>query len=344
MSTVTHPASPGDDQLFVDVTRLVSGARERVVQTVNQELTMLHWQVGTRIRSEILNHERAEYGERVIARLAERLTNEYGRGWSKRKLFKLVAFAQSFPSLEIVQTLSAQLTWSHFDTLLGLQDEDERRFYTKLSARYHWTVRQLREQIRSQLHLRIASGEPSDDEIVQRLDVLPTGHQATVESTFKDPYVLDFLDLPTGHTESQLEAAVLTEIQRFLAEIGGDFCFIARQKKMRVGRSTYALDLLFFHRGIQRLVAIDLKFGPFLPEHKGQMELYLRWLDREMRLPHEEKPVGLVLCTGSDAALVELLNLNSDDIHVSTYITQRLPIAALKAHVEAVLDSSGPDT
>ena len=333
-----------DERLFADVSRLVSGARERVTQTVNQELTLLHWQVGARVRSEILNYTRAEYGERVIASLAERLTNDFGRGWSRRKLFKLVAFAEAYPDPQIVQTLSAQLTWSHFDVLLGTHDDNERRLYTTLCRRNHWTVRQLREQIRTQLHSRLASGEPDDDEILERLDSLPTGVGATVESTFKDPYVLDFLNLPMRHSESQLESAILDELERFLVELGGEFCFVARQKRMRVGRSTYALDLLFYHRGIQRLVAIDLKLGSLAPEHKGQMELYLRWLDREMRLPHEDKPIGLILCTGSDPSLIELLSMNSDDIHVSTYLTQRLPMAALKAHVSAVVETHGPDS
>lgn len=177
-----------------------------------------------------------------------------------------------------MQTLSAQLTWSHFEALLGIEPEGERRFYATLCTRNHWSVRQLREQIRTGLYLRMASGEPSDDEIRSRIDALPQGRPPSVESTFKDPYVLDFLDLPAQHSESQLEQAILSEIERFLAELGGDFCFVARQKRMRVGRSTFALDLLFFHRGLRLLVAIDLKLGALKPEHKGQMELYLRWL------------------------------------------------------------------
>lgn len=234
MNEVVHAVAPDDDQLFADVSRMVSGARERVTRTVNQELTMLHWQVGTRIRSEILNYERAEYGERVIAKLAERLTNEFGRGWSRRKLFKLIAFAEAYPQQSIVQTLSAQLTWSHFETFLSIGDEAERRFYIKFCTRNHWSVRQLREQMRTSLYLRMHRGDPTDDEIMARLDELPVGHPPTVESTFKDPYVLEFLNLPREYTEGQLEAAILNEIERFLMELGGGFCFVARQQRMRV--------------------------------------------------------------------------------------------------------------
>lgn len=317
---------------------MVSGARERVTRTVNQELTMLHWQVGARIRSEILNYERAEYGERVIANLAERLTNEYGRGWSRESLLRMVRFASIYPNREIVSSLMTQLTWTHFLQLISIESDDERRFYTKFCTRNRWSVRQLREQMRTSLYLRMHSGDPTDEEIFARLDELPVGHPITVESTFKDPYILDFLNLPREYTESQLEAAILNEIERFLMELGGGFCFVARQQRMRVGKSDYSLDLLFFHRVLRRLIAVELKLGPLRPEHKGQMELYLRWLDREMRTPEEKAPIGLILCTESDPALVELLDLNADDIHVSTYLTKHLPLAALRAHIDAAGD------
>ncbi len=338
MNDLLQAVPPDDDRLFADVSLMVCGARERVTRTVNTQLTMLHWQVGNRIRSEILNYERAEYGERVIANLAERLTNEYGRGWSKESLLRMVRFACAYPTPEIVSSLMTQLTWTHFVQLISIENEHERRFYTKMALRNRWSVRQLRDQMRTSLYLRMHSGDPSEEEILTRLDELPVGHPPCVESTFKDPYVLDFLNLPREYTESQLEQAVLDEIERFLMELGGGFCFVARQQRMRVGKSDYALDLLFFHRALRRLVAVELKLGPLRPEYKGQMELYLRWLNREMRAPEEEAPVGLLLCTESDPALVELLDLNSDDIHVSTYLTEHLPMAALRSRVEAVAD------
>ncbi len=332
------PHSASEDVLYSDVSRLVGGARDSIARTVNSTLAMLHWEIGARIRKDVLGLERAEYGQGIIARIAERLTTEYGRGWSRRNLFSMVQFAEVYPDRQIVQSLIAQLSWTHFLVLMTLEDVDEREFYTLAAVREGWSVRTLREQMRTALFRRLALSRESDSPVFAG-NQAHDGHDIpSLESTFKDPYVLDFLGLPYEHSEKELERAILDDIERFLLELGSQFCFVARQKRMRVGSTDYVLDLLFFHRGLRRLVAIELKTGALRPEHKGQMQLYLGWLDRFERGSNELSPVGLILCTKKCPDLVELLGMDDEDIYVSTYLTQRLPTQALQRRVLALLN------
>jgi predicted nuclease of restriction endonuclease-like (RecB) superfamily len=319
------PLEPAPAQLVLELRELIDTARSRVAQTVNAELVMLHWHIGDRIRRDILQEERANYGEQVIEAVSQVLTNEYGRGFSRKSLLHMVRFAEAFPTLEIVSTLSRQLAWSHFLEIVYLKDALQREFYAEMCRLEHWTVRTLRAKVQGMLYERTAISRKPEDLIQQELEALRNEGQMTPDLVFRDPYLLDFLNLADTYSEQDLELAILREIERFLLELGSDFTFVARQKRMSIGGEDFHLDLLFFHRSLRRLVAIDLKLGKFSAENKGQMELYLRWLDRYERKEWEEAPIGLILCSDKNQEQIELLQLEEGQIRVAEYLTELLP-------------------
>lgn len=326
VSPVQEKALTGiTDQLLGDIRSLIESARQRAAQAVNTELTMLHWRIGERIRKDILGQERAEYGEQIVSTLSRQLTAGYGRGFSRRNLFNMIRFAEVFPDKQIVQTLSAQLGWSHFLEIIYLKEPLQRDFYAEMCRVERWSVRTLRARIGGMLYERTALSRKPEKLIRQELDALRDEDRLTPDLVFRDPYLLDFLGLADTYSERDVEAAILRELERFLLELGTDFSFIARQKRITVDQEDYYLDLLFYHRGLRRLVAIDLKLDRFKAADKGQMELYLRWLERHERRPGEESPVGLILCAGKSAEHVKLLELEKSGIRVAEYLTEHLP-------------------
>jgi predicted nuclease of restriction endonuclease-like (RecB) superfamily len=324
------PLEPAPAQLVLELRELIDTARSRVAQTVNAELVMLHWHIGDRIRRDILKEERAGYGEQVVEALSNVLSRDYGRGFGRRNLFNMMRFAEVFPDRDIVQTLSAQLAWSHFLEIVYLKDALQREFYAEMCRLEHWTVRTLRAKVQGMLYERTAISRKPEDLIQQELEALRNEGKMTPDLVFRDPYLLDFLNLADTYSEQDLELAILREIERFLLEMGSDFTFVARQKRMSIGGEDFHLDLLFFHRSLRRLVAIDLKLGKFSAENKGQMELYLRWLDRYERKEWEEAPIGLILCSDKNQEQIELLQLEEGQIRVAEYLTELLPRAVLE--------------
>lgn len=327
------PALP----LLGDVRALIEGARRRVAVVVNAELTALYWQIGHAVRTHVLGEERAGYGEEVIERLAEALSQEYGRGYSAKNLRHMVRFAEAFPDEQIVSTLRRQLSWSHFKELVYLDDGLQRDFYAEMARIERWSVRQLRERVGSMLYERTALSKKPEALIRDELDALRADDRLSPALVFRDPYVLDFLGLRDRYLERDLEDAILREIEAFLLEMGTGFSFVARQKRITVDGEDYYLDLLFFHRGLRRLVALELKLGAFKPADKGQMELYLRWLDRHERQPAEEPPLGLILCAGKRTETIELLALDEAGIHVAEYLTALPPRELLEARLHEAI-------
>lgn len=309
-------------QLLTEVRSLIDQSRARLATAVNRELVLLHWQIGDRIHREILQAERAEYGKQVVEHLSKALTAEYGRGFGRRNLFNMVRFAETFAEYEIVQTLSAQLSWSHFLELIYLKDDLQRDFYIEMCRVERWSVRTLRKKVKGMLFERTALSRKPAELARQELATLRESDQMTPDLVFRDPYLLDFLGLADTYSEKDLEAAIVREIEHFLLELGTDFCFVARQKRMTIGPDDFYLDLLFFHRRLGCLVAIDLKLDRFSAEYKGQMELYLRWLDKYERRPQEAAPIGLILCSEKNQEQVELLQLDKDRIRVAEYLTE----------------------
>lgn len=306
--------------LLVDVRGLIDQARAHVALTANSTLTMLYWNVGRRIQREVLQDGRAGYGAQILATLSQELARDYGKGFNVSALTRMVKFAEAFPDESIVASLSRQLSWSHFIEILPLKAPLEREYYAELCRIERWSVRTLRDRIGGQLYLRTAMAKKPEAVVQAEISHLRAGGQMTPDMVFRDPYMLDFLGLPEGYSERDLEAAILREMESFLLEMGAGFTFVARQKRISVGADDFYLDLLFYHRHLRRLIAVELKLESFAPAHKGQMELYLRWLDRHDRALGEESPIGLILCAGADVEQVELMDLSSANIRVAEYI------------------------
>ncbi|MCF6290676.1 MAG: PDDEXK nuclease domain-containing protein [Desulfobacterales bacterium] len=310
------------DAILHELRGLIEEARTTVATTVNATLTMLYWRVGQRIQREILKGERAEYGKEILPTLSAKLTSDYGRGWSERNLAYMVRLAEVFTDTEILQALCAKLSWSHFKTIIYLDDPLKRDFYAEMCRIEGWSTRTLQKKIDSMLFERTALSKKPDELIRLELDALRNEDRLTPDLVFRDPYFLDFLGLTDRYLEKDLEDAILRELEQFLLELGAGFSFIARQKRIQVDNDDYYLDLLFFHRRLKRLVAIELKLGQFKPADKGQMELYLRWLDKYERQEGEESPIGLILCAGKKHETVELLELEQSGIRVAEYLTE----------------------
>jgi predicted nuclease of restriction endonuclease-like (RecB) superfamily len=336
---VPAPGSPDTAELLRDLRALIDRGRGQVAHAVNAGLVLLYWSVGDRIRRDILGQERASYGEEIVSTLSRQLTAEYGQGYSRPNLFRMVRFAEVFPDRQIVQTVSAQLGWSHFVEIIPLDDSLKRDFYAEMCRLERWSVRTLRAKIDGMLFERTAIARKPEEVARKELQALREEDHLTPDLIFRDPYVLDFLRLHDAYSEEDLEQAILRELEAFLLELGGDFCFVARQKRITVDNEDYHLDLLFFHRRLRRLVGIELKMGKFQAADKGQMELYLRWLAKHTTCAGEEPPIGLILCAGKSAEHVELLELEASGIRVAEYLTELPPRPLLerKLHDAIVL-------
>ena len=326
--------------LLTEIRSLIQSAHTRTAAAINSELVGLYWQIGTRIRQDILKEKRAEYGQQVLVSLASHLTVEYGKGFAWRNLFNMVRLAETYPDYKILQTLSAKLGWSHFLEIIRLSDPLQREFYAEMCRLERWSVRTLRDRIQSLLFERTAISKKPAELVQKQLATLREKDQLTPDLVFRDPYVLTFLGLSDTYSEKDLETAIIRELERFLLELGTDFTFVARQKRITVDHEDYYLDLLFYHRRLRRLVAIDLKLGRFQAADKGQMELYLRWLETHDRQPGEEPPIGLILCAGKSDEHVELLQLHSTGIRVAQYLTDLPPRQLLEQKLHQALQSA----
>ena len=311
--------------LLKDLRELIAAVRQDVARQVNSALVLLYWRVGNRIRQDILREKRAEYGEQIVATLSQQLMKEFGPGFTARNLANMVRFAEVFPDEKILHTLCAKLSWSHFRLIIYLEDDLKRDFYTEMCRLEGWSVRTLEKKISGMLFERTALSKKPDELIRHELDKLRAEDKLTPDVVFRDPYFLDFLGLKDRYLEKDIEDAIMREMENFILELGVGFTFVARQKRIQVDNDDYYLDLLFYHRGLRRLVAIDLKLGDFRPADKGQMELYLRWLTKYEQKPGEDAPIGLILCAGKKKETVELLELEKSGIRVASYWTKVLP-------------------
>ncbi|PLC49764.1 hypothetical protein CR159_10745 [Pollutimonas subterranea] len=315
--------------LLGDIQALIETSRQRAALAVNAELTLLFWRIGHRIHTEVLAGQRAGYGEEILPTLAKQLARDYGRGFGEKNLRRMVKFAVTFPDEPIVATLSRQLSWSHFVLLLALKEPLQRDYYAQMTGAERWSVRTLRERIDSMLYERTALSKRPDETIAQELAALRDAQRMSPELIMRDPYILDFLGLRDCWQEGDLEAAIIREMEAFLLELGAGFSFLARQKRIQIDDEDFHLDLLFYNRKLRRLVAVELKIGEFKAAYKGQMELYLRWLDKHEREPDEGSPLGIILCTGKKREQIELLELDKSGIHVAEYLTTLPPRAVL---------------
>jgi predicted nuclease of restriction endonuclease-like (RecB) superfamily len=314
--------TPNVSALLNEVKSLIHQSRRNVAVSVNAELTLLYWQVGQAINQNLLANKRAEYGKQVVAALAQQLLADYGTGFYEKNLRRMMQFAEVFPEKSIVVSLTRQFTWTHIVVLIPIKDDLKRAFYTEMCRIERWSVRLLRDKIDSMLYERTVISQQPEEVIRQEIANLQQTDLLSPDLVFKDTYILDFLGLASVHSEATLEQAIVGQIQEFILEMGNGFAFLERQKRISVDDTDYYLDLLFYHRKLRRLVAIDLKIGKFRPEHKGQMELYLRWLQRYEMQPGELPPVGLLLCSEGNTEHIELLMLDQSDIRVAQYLTE----------------------
>lgn len=323
------------DILLTDLRTIIESARQRAAVEVNSALVMLYWHMGERIQREILEGKRAEYGKQIIYTVSRQLTEEYGRGFTRKSLMHMIRFAEVFPDIEIVSALRRQLSWTHFRAIIYLKDSRQREFYSEMCRIERWSTRTLNNKIQSMLYERTAISRKPKKLAERELAALRKEDLMTPDLIFRDPYILDFVGLTGAFSEKDLEQAIIVELQKFILELGSDFSFIARQKRMTIGLDDFYLDLLFFHRHLNRLVAIELKLGKFTAAFKGQMELYLRWLDKYERQSHEKAPIGLIFCSENNHEQVELLQLCEGEIRVAEYLTGLPPRRILKQKLEA---------
>jgi predicted nuclease of restriction endonuclease-like (RecB) superfamily len=314
--------SKNEKGIIVEIRSFIEAARSRAATYVNVELTLLYWKIGVSIRQEILRGKRAEYGKEIIVSLARQLVIDYGTSFVEKNLRRMVQFAEVFPDEKIVVSLIRQLTWTHFIALIPLKDSLQREFYVEMCRIERWSVRTLRKKIDSMLFERSALSKKPERLIRLELAKLKKEDKLNPDFVFRDPYFLDFLGLKGAYQEKDIEAAILRELESFILEIGVGFTFVARQKRIVVDNQDFYMDLLFYHRNLKRLVVIELKLGKFRPEYKGQMELYLRWLDKYERRFGEEHPLGLILCATRSNEQIELLELGKSGIRVAEYLTQ----------------------
>jgi predicted nuclease of restriction endonuclease-like (RecB) superfamily len=317
------------DAILAEVVGLLEQARHTAARAVNSVMTATYWQIGRRIvEAEQLGHKKAQYGERLIERLSADLTAQFGRGFGYVNLTQMRRFYLTWPAKKILQTASEELAepetkgrvaesaeaklqtpseqfplpWSHYVRLLSLENEHARRFYEAEALRGGWTVKQLDRQINSAFYERTALSR-NKAAMLTKHNLRQPGDRVSAEEEVKDPFVLEFLGLKDEYSESQMEEALIRHLETFLLELGGDFAFIGRQRRLRVGDTWYRIDLLFYHRRLKCLVIIDLKTGEFTHADAGQMHLYCNYAREHWMLPDENPPVGLILCNRRDDAV-----------------------------------------
>jgi len=337
VSVAKAPAPVDQVTLIADLRTLIQSARQRIATVANSTYTLLCRQVGRRLLRENLQAGRAAYGKQILATVSQELTAEFGAGFSYTALTRMARFAEWMTDDQILASLSQELSWSHFIELLPIKDPLARNFYAEMCRIERWDVRTLRQKIGGMLFQRTALSKKPESVISAEIAKLRDGHM-TPDIVFRDPYLLDLLGLTGVYSERDLESAILREIEGVLLELGAGFAFVARQKRMSVGKDDFHLDLLFYHRHLRRLIAVELKLESFQPAHVGQMELYLRWLDKHERAPGEEAPIGLILCAAADAEQVELLQLDAKSICVSEYLTELPPLPLLRARLHQAIE------
>ncbi len=331
---VSTSLQPQDD--FSEITQLITAARQQAVRAVNTTLIALYWQIGQKISRKLAS---AEWGDGVVSQLAEHLavTQPGLQGFTRRNLFRMRQFYEAYEGNEIVSTLVSQLPWTHHLIILSQSKrQEEREFYLRLAIQEQWSKRELERQFKAALFERT---------VLNPVKVSPLVSQTHPEalSVFKDTYLVEFLDLPTTHGEADLHRGLLRRLKHFLVELGRDFCFVGSEFPLQVGGRDFALDLLFFHRGLNCLVAIELKVGRFEPEYMGKLSFYLEALDRDVKKSHERPTIGVLLCASKDDEVVEYaLSRSLSPALIAEYQTQLPDKALLQAKLHEFYQQDVP--
>ncbi len=327
--TVSNKVSQSEQKLFKDLSKLITSSKERISDLANSEVISLFWKVGKRVNDHVLQNKRAEYGKQIVVTLSGFLVQIHGKNFEDKNLRRMLQFADLFEDYEIVVTAAQNLTWSHFILLLPLKDKNARLFYAQKAFNEGWSVRDLRMQISKKAFERsyIADSQLSLQ-------------GSRLQGEFKDPYMLDLFGLRRDFLEKDLETAIINDLEKFIMELGKGFAFIERQKRMIIDGEDFYLDLLFYNRNLKRLVAIELKIGKFQAKYKGQMELYLKWLNKYERKEDEASPVGLILCTETSREQIELLEMHKDGILAAEYWTELPPKNILEEKIKTAVEEA----
>lgn len=329
--------TPKKAELLQDLRTLIEAARGQVARAVNTGLVALYWSVGNRLRREVLGGNRAAYGRQILATVSRELVAEYGRGFSRPSLSRMLQMVERFPDFQICASLMHKLTWTHFVLLIPIKDRVKREFYAEMCRVEGWNIPTLRAKINGMLFERTALSRKPAELALKELEALRHDDVMTPDLVFQDPYCLDFLGLKGAYLEKDLEQAVLRDMEAFLLAFGAGFTFIERQKRISIGGEDFHIDLLFYNRLLRRLVVVELKLGRFKAEYKGQMELYMRWLDKHERAKGEARPAGLILCSEKCEEQIELLELDKSGIRVARYMTDLLPAGVLEKRLRQAL-------
>lgn len=326
MTTKINTLKDDEQQLFSELVEIIEIGQKQVAINVNSGVVITFWNVGKRVNNFVLENQRAEYGKQIVVTLSRQLQMIFGSNFEEKNFRRMLQFAHEFPDFENVVTLSRYLSWSHFLTIIPLKTSDIQQFYAIQAATQSWGVRELRKQIKNKAFERTE---------IANSQLLPEKNDMC--DIFKDPYFLNSLGIKNGYLEKDLENAILKDIEEFILEIGKGFAFIERQKRMIIDGEDFYLDLLFYHRTLRRLVAIELKIDKFHASFKGQMELYLKWLNKYERKEDENEPIGLILCAETSREQIELLEMHKDGILVAEYWTELPPRDKLEKKLQIAL-------
>ena len=320
---------PTDTQnnLYLQIAGIIEQSQKHIAIQANSTLTLLFWQVGKLINQNILGNKRAHYGQQIVPTLAAQLETQYGRSFNEKNVRRMMQFAEQFQDDTNVATPWRHLSWSHIRELLPLKTQEAKLYYANLVNKQTLGVRGLIEQIKRKAYERTAI---ANAQIATTTNNLPF-------NAFKDPYILDFLQMQNTFLESDLEQGILRALEAFILEMGKGFAFLERQKRMIIDGDDFYLDLLFYSRNLKRLVAIELKIGKFEAAFKGQMELYLKWLNKYEKQDGENEPIGLILCAETNKEQIELLEMHKDGIMVAEYWTAMPPKALLEKKLHQLL-------
>jgi predicted nuclease of restriction endonuclease-like (RecB) superfamily len=323
--------------ILSDLCKIVDSSKHSVARVLSSSMTLLYWRIGERIKTDLIKLDRAEYGQSIIRDLSKNLSAEYGRGFTYTSLTRMVKFYEQISDQNIVATLSQQLTWSHIVELLPLEGDNKRNYYIYMSINEGWSVRVLRSNISRMNYERSSLAKKPTEITTDLIDNIRTNKLLSPDIVLKDPYCLDFLGLPDQHYETELENAILQQIESFLLELGVGFSFVSRQKRMTIDNEHFYLDLLLYNRKLKRLVAVELKTGHFKAAYKGQMELYLGWLRKHECFEGENPPIGIILCSEKSNAQIELLDMSSSGIHIAEYWSELPPIEVFEKKIQQIV-------
>ena len=329
-----------NEALVNEIASIITNARNNVAKQVNNELLNAYWNIGRVIVEDELKNNRGEYGKKQLLAISKNLTNKFGKGFSQSNLYNMKMFYTKYP---IFQSVTGKLSWTHYCELLYISDDDKRSFYEKEAINANWSVRELKRQISTSLfeRLLLSNGETNKKKVLEL--ALKGNEIAKPEDIVKDPYVFEFLGLPENKPmmESDLEEALVRQIEKFLLELGKGFMFVGTQQRVTFGNTHYYVDMVFYNKILRSYVLIELKTIKLMPEAVGQLNMYLNYYAAEVNDENDNPPIGLILCTDKGNVDIQYaLGGLSNNIFASKYVTYMPDKEQLIAQVEAVLSSN----